>query len=163
MGVEQRSTEMREQFFETIVEYKAHWEAEFREYDRRGQPRPDIVPHPDDLALNARTGKIFFNGPFDDGEKAIWDRILAIKAEATQEKARLKKIAKRPGANRKLIEERIQFEQDCIDRFDALIPDEQTRRQPDFEIWKWREQQKKLLELKKKWRTSRDELNVAEK
>jgi len=162
-SVEERRGLQAQRMFEAIVEYKEHWKAAFAEYDRRGEPRPDVVPHPDDLAINARTGQVLYNGPFDDAERAIWDRILSTKADAEKEIVRLKRYAKRPGANKKLIDDNIRSEQRTIDRFNALLPDEETRRQPDFDIWAWRKKQQKILDIMEGLHVKRDRSGLSRK
>lgn len=43
-------------FIETLIPYKLEWEKEFRRLDKQGLPRPNILPHPDDIVLDFRTG-----------------------------------------------------------------------------------------------------------
>jgi hypothetical protein len=71
--------------FEAAVEYKHAWEAEFEKCGRNNLPRPDPVPHPDDIRINPRTGQVRFLGPVDDIAKKKWDRMQARKKESLEE------------------------------------------------------------------------------
>jgi hypothetical protein len=44
--------------FEAASEYKLEWETEFEKCDRNNLPRPDPVPHPDDIRIDTRTGQV---------------------------------------------------------------------------------------------------------
>ena len=46
----------RRALFEAAAGYKTDWDEEIAEADRAGRPRPDPVPHPDDIHLDLATG-----------------------------------------------------------------------------------------------------------
>lgn len=154
-AAEQRQLDDRHAILEAVLEYKANWKEVFEDHDRRGLPRPEPVPHPDDLAVNGRTGEITFNGPFDDAEKASWDELLQIRAESQEEIEYHKKRLRRGKGDQVFYERMIESDQRLIDRIDSLFPSEETRRKANFNIHKWRDRQKKLLELKTTWREKR--------
>jgi hypothetical protein len=160
-AVEQRRAESNQRIFEAAVVYKADWEKKLAECDRLGVPRPDIVPHPDDIAVNALTGEVIRNGPFDDREKALWDQLFEHKGKAKVELTRLKRQAKVKGADKAHIERLMRSQQDLIDQCDASFPDEKTRRRPDFDIQAWRARQQEILDIKRKWRDRLDEVEAA--
>lgn len=154
-AIEQRSTDERRMLMQSIMEYKQGWEEVFKQCDRAGKPRPDPVPHPDDLAIDTRTGDVIYNGPFDDGEKAKWDSLVARKADSEEEIATLKKDLKRRPKMKEIYESEIAFEQRLIDMVARTIPDEQTRRAPGFNIHEWRERQAEIQKMRERWRSTK--------
>lgn len=48
---------------DAALTYKLNWEAELARYDDMGIPRPDIVPHPDDIIIDPETSEVFLTGP----------------------------------------------------------------------------------------------------
>jgi Family of unknown function (DUF5681) len=81
--------------FEAASEYKLEWQTEFEKCDRNNLPRPDPVPHPDDIRIDTKTGQVRFIGPFDDITKKKWDRMHVRKKESLQEIDELRKVLKR--------------------------------------------------------------------
>jgi hypothetical protein len=142
-AIEQNDLNDKRALFETIVEYKRGWQETFEICDARGEPRPDPVPHPDDLEFNARTGEVCFNGPFDDGEKAQWDQGRQRLRYAEDEIAWLREWAEREPEHRQKREEEIAQEQYLIDLISLAYPDEKTRRVPGFNIHEWRDRERK--------------------
>lgn len=130
--------EDRKQLFQSAIEYKAHWREIFEDCDRRGVPRPEPVPHPDELILDMNTMGVKFNGPSTDDEKAEWDHLLKRKADALEEIAYYKAKLKRPGRFKEMYEQEIDHEQKYVKLVDTIIPDEATRRRPGFDIQQWR-------------------------
>lgn len=156
-AVERRNTDERNLLLETALDYKRGWEEVFAEYDRRGEPRPEPVPHPDEMQFDGRAGIVIFNGPKDDMEAANWANAMENRAEIVEEMgyyARQLKRAKDP-ESRSRYEQMIVSNQNLVDRYDSIFPDKETRRQPGFHIHDWREQQARLYELKKSWRERR--------
>ena len=127
--------------FEAVVEYKTGWEETVRICDMRGDPYPNAVPHPDDLAYDTRTGEVFYNGPLDPAEKANWDKLTALRKQSQEDVDRIARRLKRSPADRTDLEQAAATAQATIDRIDRIIPDEETRRVPGFRIAEWRERQ----------------------
>lgn len=48
---------------EAVVHYKLGWQELFEEYDASGLPRPDVMPHPDDIHIDPQTGEVLVLGP----------------------------------------------------------------------------------------------------
>ena len=156
-AVERRNTDERNLLLETSLDYKRGWEEVFAECDRRGEPRPEPVPHPDEMQFDARSGMIIFNGPMDDMDAANWDKAMEHRAEIAEELAmygRWHKRARDP-EKRARYQQMMMSSQNLIDRYDSVFPDKETRRQPGFHIHDWRERQARLHELKKAWRERR--------
>lgn len=70
---------------ENTLEYKQKWTAELKRRRQLGLDEPDPIPHPDDINIDMRTGHIRTEGPLDEGEKRVWDKRLARRAEAQTE------------------------------------------------------------------------------
>lgn len=70
---------------ENTLEYKQKWTAELERRRRLGLNEPDPIPHPDDLSIDMRSGRIRTEGPLDEREKELWDKRLARRAEAQDE------------------------------------------------------------------------------
>jgi hypothetical protein len=149
-SAEQGKLDERQALFEAMVGYKAQWQKTFEQYDLGGEPRPDPVPHPDDLGICARTGEVIINGPFDDGEKATWDQYVARKAQALKEIVWLSKRSARKRLGEALCDRSIAQAKSLVDMVDRTFPSEGTRRRPDFDIREWRESQIKLQKLVEK-------------
>jgi hypothetical protein len=135
-----------------ILEYKHGWREVFEQCDRDGEPRPEPVPHPDDVRVDGRTGEVIYNGPFDDAEKAAWDKFYARKRESLEEIEFHRKYKKRHKQTSGHIDVMIEQDQRMVDLVDRTFPDEKTRRQADFNIHEWRERQKRLQEIRVRWR-----------
>lgn len=140
--------------FESALEYKRSWEEVKERCDARGEPYPEPIPHPDEVRINTRTSVVTYNGPQSLDEKAEWDKLLAERDEAIAEIAELEKLKKRRSAQqRAFLDRNIRSQQQIVDLVDDLIPDEKTRREPDFNLSEWRDRKEALRELKEKyWR-----------
>lgn len=68
---EKRHTEQL-QLLETMIEYKQKWTAELERRQRLAIVAPDPVPHPDDIFIDLRQGKVEIEGPTDERQKAFW-------------------------------------------------------------------------------------------
>jgi hypothetical protein len=147
--------EDRKQLFQTAAEYKDSWREAFAECDRRGDPRPEPVPHPDEIILELNTMEVRFNGPATDDEKAHWDSMLKRKAQALEEIAHYRQRLKRPGRYAEFYEAELRAEEEIVKLVDTIIPDEATRRRPGFDIRKWRESRPGYEEFMAKARQSK--------
>ena len=143
------------ELFKKIVEYKDGWEETFKEYDRRGELRPDPIPHPDDMKVDFRTGAVKFNGPFTADDKAQWDNLLNRRKEALEEIALLRQEMKGKRKLQQFYQDDIDHEQRLADMISGIIPDEKTRRQPGFDIDVWRARNGVLESLEKRQRARR--------
>ena len=67
------------------IDYKIGWDQELERRQRLGIKAPVPLPHPDDIIINRRTGKVEIKGPFTKEEKADWDRLRQRKEECDLE------------------------------------------------------------------------------
>jgi hypothetical protein len=82
---EAREAEERQTVLENAFEYKQRWTAEIERCRRLGIADPKPLPHPDDIMIDMRTGRVRTEGPLDEREKQRWDRSLARRDEAQAE------------------------------------------------------------------------------
>ena len=68
-------------FFKACDDYKCFWEKEFAICDRERRPRPEPLPHPDDVLVNPRTGEATIVGPMTEDEKGIVAREVELRDE----------------------------------------------------------------------------------
>jgi hypothetical protein len=147
-AIEKKELDERRDLFGTMIEYKRGWLENFEECDRRGIPRPEPVPHPHDIEINARTGEVYFNGPFDDVEKAEWDNARQRIKDGEEEIGYLTKLKCRTPEERERRDRAIETEQRLTRLLAITYPDEETRRVPGFNIRDWRKRQKALMDIR---------------
>lgn len=137
-AVQDKDLEDRTFVFNTAMEYKKGWEELKARCDAKGEPYPEPVPHPDEVCIDLKTLAVTYNGPQTKDEKANWDQMLQLRAEMLEEvkdcQTRLKRRSKHSG----FYQEEMERAQRMANAIGAVIPDEKTRRQPGFDIRKWR-------------------------
>lgn len=153
-AVQDKTLEDRLALFKSAVEYKDSWEEAFLACDARGEPRPEPVPHPHEIRLNGRTLEVTYNGPETPDDKAKWDKLLARREAALSEIAECEKLKKRKAwaDMQDVLDDEIAAEQRIANLVEDIIPDEKTRREPDFNLREWRAT--KLAS--RKWRRKRN-------
>lgn len=160
---EQRQLDDKIATIATFRAYKQMCQEKFAACDRAGQPRPEPLPHPDDIVIDHRAGTVKFNGPIDEHDKGKWDAALARKAALEADRAALEddlaalKAEAGPQDARSLafLQALIEGDQQEIDEIGALFPSEATRRVPGFDIDEWRAEQKRWFEFKELGRAAR--------
>jgi hypothetical protein len=123
------------------TKYQRICQAAFEEADRKGLPRPDPVPHPDDLAFDARTGELCCNGPANEIERALWDETIAIRVEMAE---MIEEDMRRCKEHRQILPKDRADGLKRIDRIDCMFPDAETRRKPGFNLEQWKKRQAEL-------------------
>lgn len=83
--VEEESRKADQEMFETAVLYKEGAEQEIARCRALGIEPPEMIPHPDDILVDPRTGEVRFIGPFLPEEKARLDEMLLRRDEAQEE------------------------------------------------------------------------------
>jgi hypothetical protein len=129
----------RQALYEAATEYKQHWRQEFEACDRAGRARPDPVPHPDEIVIDENSMEVRHNGPKNHDEKAKWDRMLTRKADFKDERDALRSELAEGPEYPQFVEDELAHADYLYRLFDQTIPDEKTRREPGFDITKWRE------------------------
>jgi Family of unknown function (DUF5681) len=77
-AVENRRRAEREELLRTVTEYKQQATQELMRRKQERASGPEIIPHPDDIDIDPRTGVVVFNGPVTPDQKMAQD--LAISA-----------------------------------------------------------------------------------
>lgn len=149
-SVQDKVLEDRLALFKAAVDYKDSWEEAFKACDARGEPRPEPVPHPHEMRLNSRTLTVTYNGPETPDDKATWDKMVARRQAALKEIAESRKLRKRKAWAdlQHILDGEIASEQRIADIIEDLIPDEETRREPDFDLREWRARKQEIRKLK---------------
>ena len=157
-AVQDKTLEDRLALFKSAVEYKDSWEEAFKHCDARGEPRPEPVPHPHEIRLNTRTLEVTYNGPETPDDKAKWDKLAARRQEAIAEIAESRKLKKRKAwANMQhILDNEIASEQRIANIIEDLVPDEKTRREPDFDLQEWRTRQREIRKIKDRYQKERE-------
>ena len=100
-------------------EYKLYWNAVFAQCDREGRPRPETLPHPDDVVIDPRTGGFGIVGPMTQEEKVITDRIVGQREQLIALLERPNHLAvARPHVRHKIRARQVQE----IEELNALLP-----------------------------------------
>ncbi len=148
-AVQDKTLEDRLALFKSAVEYKDSWDEAFRACDARGEPRPEPVPHPHEIRLNSRTLEVTYNGPETPDDKAKWDKLLARRQAALAEIAESTKLKKRKAwaKMQDILDGEIASEQRIAHVIEDIIPDEKTRREPDFDLREWRTRRQAIRKL----------------
>ena len=74
------------EYFETLLDYKRDATAELERREKHGlTDLPPVLPHPDDVILNMRTGEAMVYGPVSEEELKIFKRSKLIRAEQIDE------------------------------------------------------------------------------
>ncbi len=106
------------------------------------------MPHPHEIAIDTKTLVVTYNGPETDDEKKEWDRMHDRRAAALEEVAEFKALLKRKSRHSDFFREEMEREQRMADMIGAVLPDQNIRRMPGFNMKRWREQQEALAKIK---------------
>lgn len=147
-AVQDKTLEERGALYRAALAYKDSWEEVFQKCDARGEPRPEPVPHPHEVIVDTKTLKVTINGPETDDEKKEWDGMFRRRADALDEVAELKQRLKRKSRYSDFYQEEMEREQRMADMIGSVLPDEKTRRQPGFDMKRWREHQAAWSKIK---------------
>lgn len=86
---------LHDEWIETAINYKVDWERELERRQRTGVTGPEPLPHPDDIVIDMRTGKVLIKGPMTKEEKVVWDQFRDRKAECEQSIADNEKLLRK--------------------------------------------------------------------
>ena len=70
---------------EAMIEYKQKWGVELERCRRLGLPEPKLVPHPEDIMIDFRSGGVKICGPLNQDEKPEWDKWIQRRDDAQVE------------------------------------------------------------------------------
>lgn len=101
-----------DEYLETAIEYKRHWESELDRRKALGISGPEPLPHPDDIIVDMRTGQVTVKGPITREDKAEWDRFhnrVVESDRAIEETTAELKRCRKPSL-RRVLEDEIAYE-----------------------------------------------------
>ena len=130
----------RRTVYQAVKDYKDRYRKIFADYDARDEQRPETVPHPDEIVVDEDTLRIRYNGPASHDEKAEWDKLLQRRDAFREELEELKAEVARSPEDAHVYEDDIKYVDHFVRMVDQMIPDENTRREPGFDLRSWREQ-----------------------
>jgi hypothetical protein len=82
---ERANKALSDDYLQTAIEYKQHWEGELERCQRLGLTGPEPLPHPDDIVIDLKRGEVIVKGPMTKEEKVEWDRLRARVEECDRE------------------------------------------------------------------------------
>jgi len=138
-GFQDKLLDGRTAVYQAATAYKREWRATFEDCDRRGLPRPEPVPHPDEIMIDERTLVVKYNGPESHDEKAVWDEMLKRKADFKEEMDLLRVELKRRPKHAEFLEDDLAHANYIFSMLDQTFPEIEVRRRPGFNLEKWRE------------------------
>lgn len=117
-ATEAREQAAKEEHFETMLQYKLHWEKVLRDREERGLPPPDPMPmpHPADVYVNPRTGECAIRGPMSEDEAEAFDQLKERCLSLLEEIGDLRKRLRRSRSEKK----KAMFKSD-LDRTEAHL------------------------------------------
>jgi hypothetical protein len=128
--LEDENKELHASYLSTVLDYKIAWTKELRRREQLGITAPEPIPHPDDLIVDMRTGKVTVRGPMSEAEKDWWLAADIIKAEyrknITDNKRKLQRDPNHPESA--IILRRIANFKDDLSRLDEVYRDDVIER-----------------------------------
>lgn len=79
--VESAHRQAHGEYIQTMVRYKIVFGETVAEARRAGRPEPNLVPHPDDIIVDAGTDTVCIWGPQTNEQKQLWDKMLSYRDE----------------------------------------------------------------------------------
>ncbi len=109
---------------DSALTYKIEWGKELARRKRFGIVAEDPIPHPDDIVINARTGKVSVLGPMTREEKDLYDAAAEPRDDLAGGilEAEAELLRTSDPHERNLITAEVEDNRKLIDRIDQLIP-----------------------------------------
>jgi hypothetical protein len=76
-AIEDRRRAQQEETLQAALEYRAEATLELMRWEREGESGPEIIPHPDDIEIDPKTGSIVFHGPVTADQKMAQDLMIS--------------------------------------------------------------------------------------
>ncbi|MCW5726947.1 DUF5681 domain-containing protein [Parvibaculum sp.] len=104
---------------EVLIQYKLDGQKDIDQCEELGIEPPEMVPHPDDIHFDPRTGVLTVRGPMTEKEKKQMATRDKLRCQLVEEIEVLeRKLSKRPGD--KAISDEIRSRERIIERVDAI-------------------------------------------
>ncbi len=123
-NTERENRELHNQWLDSALTYKIEWGKELARRKRFGIVAEDPIPHPDDIVINARTGKVSVLGPMTREEKDLYDAAAEPRDDLAGGilEAEAELLRTSDPHERNLITAEVEDNRKLIDRIDQLIP-----------------------------------------
>lgn len=121
--IEQDHFKIQYENIEHFTKYKESWSAEIERCRKAGLPEPELVPHPDDIIIDYRKGKLEFAGPISKEEKVRWDKALARRDEAQEDINHFAEWLEKDPEFRDYYLEQIEFEKRMFNLLNNHLPE----------------------------------------
>lgn len=123
-AIEDEQAQMKLDYNRTLISYKYDWEKVIEDAKKNGRPIPDPLPHPRDIQVNPRTGKVTINGPMTEHEREHWDLLRKTKKQLLEEIQTIKVEIQDPACDyKKLLEEDLNFYEKQLSIISTIIKD----------------------------------------
>jgi hypothetical protein len=76
-AIENRMRAQREELLRAVTEYQQQAKLELMRRKREGTSGPEIIPHPDDIDIDPKTGAVILNGPSTLDQKMAQDLFVS--------------------------------------------------------------------------------------
>jgi hypothetical protein len=127
--IEDENKELHWSFFRTVLDYKDAWYKELHRREQLGIKGPEPLPHPDDLILDAQTGKVTVRGPLIERDKDRWLLADMIKSEYRKIIAgHERQLRRSPDPDSGTLLKKINDMKHDLSRFEEHYPDSVTDR-----------------------------------
>jgi hypothetical protein len=112
-----------DEWLSKAIDYKADWVEESARRKCLGIVTPDPIPHPDDLEIDMKTGRVLVKGPFTPEEHHRWTELAKRRDDSLEQiaYARKKLAREKDEGMRQLYEQEIAHEQHLHDIITAGI------------------------------------------
>lgn len=74
---------------------KRKGEETLAEHRRKGLPDPELLPHPDDIVLDPKSGEAYVNGPLTPDEKPFYEHMISLRGHFLLRAARARRTGER--------------------------------------------------------------------
>lgn len=101
------------------------WEKEIQRCEETGLEAPDPIPHPDDIIVDIKTGRVEIREPMTPEERPAWDKLREQKAKTEDLIVKIKAARKKNPHDAELVPA-LKTQEKLKERFSVQIPDKLT-------------------------------------
>lgn len=95
--MEELHFQLKMDHYRRLEALKRQGERALAEHERQGLPPPDLLPHPDDIALNSSTGEVRIDGPETPEEVHIYEHNVRLRDHALLRSAHVSQLRRKAG------------------------------------------------------------------
>ena len=107
---------------QAAIDYKESWRQIFLDCKKRGEPLPDVVPHPDHIHIDPETGDVQMTGPltYEQRDQENRERVELQKQEIRELEAILEEIGEDEEKFRAALERDIEEAKELLERYKKI-------------------------------------------